>query len=140
MVYLKGNGTWDSAFDTITGSIKKLQAFIGKEGLKADGPPMTIFTSTDDTGFSYQAAIPIAEAPKNTPHGEIAVGSSPEGHAIKFVHHGSYDEMENFYEAVTNYLDERRLEAKDLFIEQYVTDLATSEPDKLVINVLVLVK
>jgi effector-binding domain-containing protein len=140
MVYLKGNGTWDSAFDTITGSIKKLKAFIDKEGLKSDGQPFTIFTATDDTGFQYQAAIPIAEAPKNPPQGDIAVGTSPEGHALKFVHRGSYDALDNTYEAITNFLDERRLEAKDMFIEQYVTDPLTTNEDHLVVNVFVMVK
>jgi effector-binding domain-containing protein len=140
IVYVKGNGVWDSAFDTISASFKKLRAYIDKEGLKTDGPPMTIFTQTDDTGFQFQAAIPLAEPPKNPPHGDIAVGQSPEGHALKFVHHGSYDELDNTYEAITNYLDEKRLEAKDMFIEQYETDPVTADGKKLTVDVLVLLK
>jgi effector-binding domain-containing protein len=140
IVYIKGSGVWDSAFETISGAFKKLKAYVDKEGLKADGPPMTIFTSTDDTGFQYQAALPIAEPPKNPPRGDIAVGQSPEGRAIKFVHHGSYDELDNTYEAITNYLDEKRLEAKDMFIEQYETDPVTSDGKKLTVDVLVLLK
>ncbi len=140
MVYLKGNGNWDNAFETVTNAFKKLKAYVDKEGLKADGPVMTIFTSTDDTGFQFEAAMPIAEAPKNPPHGDIAVGTSPQGHALKFVHRGSYDSLDNTYEAITNYLDEKRLEAKDVFIEQYVTDPLSTEEDKLVVNVFVPVK
>ena len=140
IVYVKGSGNWDSAFQTITGSLKTLKAYIAKENLKADGEPMTIFTSTDDTGFQYQAAIPLAAAPTTPPHGDISVGTSPEGHALKFVHHGSYDGLDNTYEAITNYLDERRLEAKDMFIEQYVTDPLSTSEDHLVVNVLVLIK
>jgi effector-binding domain-containing protein len=140
IVYVRGNGVWDSAFDTISASFKKLKAYIDKEGLKTDGPPMTIFTQTDDTGFQFQAAVPIVEPPKNPPRGDIAIGQSPEGHALKFVHHGSYDELDNTYEAITNYLDEKRLEAKDLFIEQYETDPVTADGKKLVVNVLVLLK
>ena len=68
--------------------------------------------------------------------GEIAVGTSPEGHALKFVHRGSYDGLDNTYEAITNYLDDhKRLEAKDMFIEQYVTDPLTTNEDHLVVNV-----
>jgi effector-binding domain-containing protein len=140
IVYVKGNGVWDSAFDTISASFKKLKAYIDKEGLKTDGPPMTIFTQTDDTGFQFQAAVPIIEPPKSPPHGDIAIGQSPEGHALKFIHHGSYDELDNTYEAITNYLDEKRLEAKDLFIEQYETDPVTADGKKLVVDVLVLLK
>ena len=30
--------------------------------------------------------------------------------------------MDSTYEAITNYLDDKQLEAKDLFIEEYATD------------------
>jgi effector-binding domain-containing protein len=140
IVYVKGSGVWDSAFETISGAFKKLKAYADKEGLKADGPPMTIFTQTDDTGFQFQAALPVVEPPKNPPRGDIAVGQSPEGHALKFIHHGSYEELDNTYEAITNYLDEKRLEAKDMFIEQYETDPATADAKKLTVDVLVLLK
>jgi effector-binding domain-containing protein len=48
--------------------------------------------------------------------------------------------MDNTYEAITNYLDEKRLDAQDLFIEEYVTDPLTTAEDKLVVNVFVPVK
>jgi hypothetical protein len=30
--------------------------------------------------------------------------------------------LDNTYKAITNYLDERRIEANDMFIEEYVTN------------------
>jgi len=140
IVYIKGTGTWDNAFETITNSFKTLKTYVTKEGLKVDGQAMTIFTATDDTGFQFQAAIPVADPPKTPPKGEIAVGTSPEGHALKFVHRGSYDGLDNTYEAITNYLDDHKLEAKDMFIEQYLTDPLTANEDHLVVNVYVLIK
>ncbi len=140
IVYVKGSGTWENAFATISGALRKDKAYLEKEGLKADGMPMTIFTATDDTGFDYEAAIPIAEPPKNPPRGEIALGKSPEGRALKFVHNGSYDDLDNTYEAIGNYLDTKRLEAKDTLIEQYVTDPISADPSKLTVNVFVLLK
>jgi len=140
IIYVKGSGTWDKAFETITGSFKKIKAYLDKEGLKQDGLAMTIFTATDDNGFEYQAAVPIAEAPKNPPHGDIAMGQSPQGQALKFVHRGSYEDLDNTYEAITNYLDDKRMEAKDMFIEEYVTDPATADAKKLIVNVYVLIK
>ena len=140
IVYVKGTGSWDDAFETISNAFKKLKAYTDKEGLKVDGLPMTIFTSTDDSGFDYEAALPLAAPPGTPPHGDIAVGQSPEGHALKFVHNGSYDDLDNTYEAITNYLDEKRLDAQDMFIEEYVTDPTTSNQDKLTVNVYVLLK
>ena len=101
---------------------------------------MTIYTQADDTGFQFQAAVPIAEAPKDPPKGDIAVGQSPAGKALKFVHRGSYDSMDNTYEAITNYLDEKRLEAADVFIEEYETDPVTTPEDKFVVTVYVPLK
>ena len=101
---------------------------------------MTIYTQADDTGFPFQAAVPVAEAPKDLPKGDIAVGKSPGGKALKFVHRGSYDSMDTTYEAITNHLDEKRLEAADLFIEEYETDPVTTPEDKLVVTVYVPIK
>ncbi len=101
---------------------------------------MTIYTQTDDKGFSFKAAMPIAAAPANPPKGDIAVGPAPTGKALKFVHRGSYDAMDSTYEAITNYLDDKHLEATDLFIEEYVTDPVKTDPDSLVVNVFVPVK
>jgi len=48
--------------------------------------------------------------------------------------------MDSTYEAITNYLDDKQLEAKDLFIEEYVTDPVTTPEDKLVVNIFVPIK
>jgi len=140
IVYLKGHTNWDAAFDTLVDAFKSLKEYLDKQGIKPNGPAMTIYTQTDDTGFSFEAAMPVAEAPKDPPKGDIAVGQTPSGKALKFVHRGSYDAMDSTYEAITNYLDEKRLEAKELFIEEYATDPLTTSPDKMVVNVFVPVK
>jgi effector-binding domain-containing protein len=140
IVYVKGSGNWDTAFETIIDAFKSVYAFLDKQGLKSAGPAMTIYTSADDTGFNFQAAVPIAEEPKDSPRGDIAVGKSPAGRSLKFVHRGSYDSMDNTYEAITNHLDERRLEAQDLFVEEYETDPLTTPENNLVVNVYVPIK
>jgi len=137
IVFMKGTATWDSAFDTLVDAFKSVKGFTDREKLKVAGPFMTIYLSTDDTGFQFQAAAPIEQDPKNVPHGDIAIGKSPEGKALKFIHRGTYDAMDATYDAITNYLDEKKLEARDLFIEQYVTDPLTTPADKLVIEVYV---
>ena len=68
------------------------------------------------------------------------LANRPAGRAFKFIHRGSYDAMDTTYEAITNYLDEKQLEAKDLFVEEYVTDPVTTPEDKLVINIYVPIK
>jgi effector-binding domain-containing protein len=140
MVFSKGSANWDSAFDTLVEAFKNVYGAMQKQGLKPAGPAMTIYTATDDTGFEYQAGVPVAEEPKGPLPEGLAVGKSPDGRALKFIHRGSYDAMDSTYEAITNHLDEKRLEARDLFVEHYVTDPLTTPEDNLVIEVYVPIK
>jgi effector-binding domain-containing protein len=140
IVYLKGESKWDGAFDTLVDAFKSLNEYLDKQGIKPSGPAMTIYTQTDDKGFSFEAAMPIAVAPADPPKGDIAIGPAPSGKALKFVHRGSYDAMDSTYEAITNYLDDKHLDAKELFIEEYATDPVKTNVDNLVINVFVPVK
>src|ERR1700722_15515314 len=139
VVIAKGNANWDAAFDTLIDSFKTLSALLDKQGIKPAGNPMIVYTSTDDTGFTYLAEIPVDQEPKNLTKA-MSMGKSPDGKALKFVHRGSYDNMDNTYEAITNHLDDKKLEAKDTFIEEYITDPLTTAEDKLVINVYVPLK
>jgi effector-binding domain-containing protein len=139
VIATKGTANWDTAFETLLASLKTLSAALEKDGGKAAGNSLIVYTSTDDTGFSYLAEIPVDQEPKNLPK-TVNVAKSPEGKALKFVHRGSYENMDNTYEAITNHLDDKKLEAKDTFIEEYITDPLKTEEDKLVINVYVPLK
>ena len=139
VVTIKGNANWDAAFETLIDSFKALTALLDKQGVKASGNALIVYTSTDDTGFTFIAEIPVGQDVKNLGK-NMSMGQSPEGKSLKFVHRGSYDNMDNTYEAITNHLDEKKLEAKDLFIEEYITDPLKTAEDKLVINVYVPLK
>jgi effector-binding domain-containing protein len=139
VVIIKGTANWDSAFDTLIESFKALTGLIEKQGIKPAGNSMIVYTSTDDTGFTYLAEVPVDQDPKNLTKA-MSMGKSPDGKALKFVHRGSYDNMDNTYEAITNHLDDKKLEAKDTFIEEYITDPLKTAEDKLVINVYVPLK
>lgn len=140
IIYLKGTGNWGSAFETLVDAFISLRGYLAKAGVQEAGRPMTIYTSTDDAGFTFQAAIPVAELPKDPPRGDLAAGALPEGKALTFTHRGSFDSMDTTYEAITNHLDERQLDARDLFIEEYLTDPTTTPSDKLVVHVIVPIK
>ena len=139
VVIVKGTANWDTAFDTLTDSFKALSALLDKQGIKPAGNSMIVYTSTDDTGFTYLAEAPVDQEPKNLTR-DMSIGKSPDGKALKFVHRGSYDNMDNTYEAITNHLDDKKLEGKDTFIEEYITDPLKTAEDKLVINIYVPLK
>ena len=139
VVTIKGSANWDAAFDTLIDSFKALTTLLDKQGVKASGNALIVYTATDDTGFTFIAEVPVSQDVKNLGK-NMSMGQSPEGKSLKFVHRGSYDNMDNTYEAITNHLDDKRLEAKDTFIEEYLTDPLKTAEDKLVINVFVPLK
>jgi effector-binding domain-containing protein len=140
IIYVAGSGQWDSAFETIVNAFKSVNGAVSKLNVKPSGPPMTIYTATDDSGFKFEAAVPVKEAPNLPAESEIKLGKSPAGPALKFIHRGSYDAMDTTYEAITDHLEEKKLEAKELFIEQYMKDPVNTPEDDLVIEIYVPLK
>jgi len=138
----KGEGKWDDAAKILSESVAKVTGAATKAGLAANGHPLAVFTQTDDNGFHFEAMLPLAKAPDGKvklPEG-VEVGSSPAGKALKFEHRGSYDEIDATYEAITAYLDEKGLDTKNLFIEEYITDLKPADDANVDVDIYVFVK
>ena len=140
VVYISGSGVWDSAFETIVGGFKPVYDAMARQGLQARGSPMIIYTATDDTGFQFRAALPVAQVPTMPADSGLKVGKSPAGKALRFVHRGSHDSMDTTFELITNYLDEKQLKVRDVFVEQYIKDPITTSQDDLVIEVYIPLK
>jgi effector-binding domain-containing protein len=140
ILYFRGHGSWDTAFETLIDAFASLKEYAELKGIKPSGPPMTIYTQTSDAGFDFLAAVPIAEEPKDAPKGDISTSKLPSGRVLKFTHRGSYEALDTTYEAITNYLDEKQVEAKDTFIEQYVSGPLKAGDRDLVVEIFVPMK
>jgi effector-binding domain-containing protein len=138
----KGQAKWDDAAKDLSVAIAKVAAAASKAGLAVNGRPLTVFTETDDNGFHYEVMQPIAKAPDGKPKlpDGVEIGSSPAGKALKFQHRGTYDEIDSTYEAITAYLDEKGLDTKNVFIEEYLTDLKPDDDGSVEVDVYVFVK
>lgn len=142
VAFLTGDAQWTDGFKAIVTSIGKVQEAIKAAGLKQSGPPFAVFLSTDDTSFHYQAMVPLAEKPadKTELSDDVKIGESPSGKAIKFLHRGAYDDIDSTYDLITAYLDEKGLEAKNLFIEEYLSDTKASDDAALQADIYVFLK
>jgi effector-binding domain-containing protein len=139
---LRGQGSWTDGLKTLSEAVAKAKAAAEKAGLTADGRPLVAFTETDDNGFHFEAMLPLAKAPegKLKLDGGVEIGASPAGKALKFQHRGPYAEIDSTYEAITAFLDEKGLDTKNLFVEEYLTDLKTSDDDGLEVDIYVFLK
>jgi effector-binding domain-containing protein len=139
---MRGNTTWDDGFKAITGALTQIKSEMTKAGLTASGHPFTVFVETDDAGFRYEAMIPLDKAPegKSELTSVVKIGASPSGKAMKFQHRGAYDDIDATYEAITAYLDEKNIEAQNMFVEEYLTDLKASDDQSLEVDIYVFIK
>jgi effector-binding domain-containing protein len=65
---------------------------------------------------------------------------TPAGRALRFVHKGSYDDIESTYETITAYVDAKDFVVQDAFLEEYVTDLTQATDANLEVNIFALFK
>jgi effector-binding domain-containing protein len=139
---LRAKSDWDSGFKSIMKSIATVEAEIAKAGLKQGGKAIAVFTETNDNGFSYEAMVPLTGKPegKTELSNDVKIGDSPAGKAIKFQHRGAYDDIDSTYDLITAYLDEKGLEAQNLFIEEYLTDTKNSDDQALEVDIYVFIK
>jgi effector-binding domain-containing protein len=136
----RGQSGWDEGFQSIVTALKEVDAELTRLKLKPSGPPLIIYTSTDDAGFDFEAAIPFTGATTEKPSVQFELSASPAGKALRFTHRGSYDAMDPTYEQIANLLDAKDLEAQDLYIEEYRSDPRTTSQDDLVIDIYVPLK
>jgi effector-binding domain-containing protein len=125
-IVLAGKTTWDDLYGTFRKAIEQLTQIARANGLTTSGPPMIRFVSSSDDQVDYEAILPVTRIDGDPARlAPAKPGETPAGRAIRFVHHGGYDTMEQTYDEITNHLDERGIAAEDAFVEEYVRD-----PDK----------
>jgi effector-binding domain-containing protein len=138
----EGKASRDEVYNAIMGSLAAIQAELDKAGLKSAGNPLAVFLEADDSGFKYRAEIPITATPadKTQLSDSVKFGLSPAGKAMRFEHRGEYDEIDYTYEAITAYLDEKGVDAEDVFIEEYLNLPKSSDDPNLQVDIFVLIK
>ena len=136
---LAGTSTWDEGFTSLQNAFRKIEDELVRAGIAPDGKPLTVFVETDDLGFRYEAMIPIPQVPagRATLTPEVRFGKTPEGAAMRFVHKGTYEEIDETYETITAYLDAKGVAVKDAFVEEYLGDLTERTDPNLELNIFV---
>ena len=59
---------------------------------------------------------------------------------MRFQHRSAYDDIDSTYEAITAYLDEKGIEAKNMFAEEYLNRTKTSDDPALEVDIYVFLK
>lgn len=134
--------SWEDGYKSITAALAKVRDAAAKNGLTATGHPVTAFVDTDDNGFKFEAMLPVDKTPdgKTDLGNGVRVGATPAGKALKFQHRGAYEDIDTTYEAITAYLDEKGLEAQNVFVEEYLKELKSPDDTGAEVDIYVLIK
>ncbi len=117
----RAQSPWDEAHASIRKAIDRLEAEAKRLGLPRQGNPMAHFVDSDDLGFTFEAMVPLANAPEaGKTYGEgIDATLSPGGRSVIFPYEGANDEIDNAYEALTAWLDDKGLVSTGRYLEEY---------------------
>jgi effector-binding domain-containing protein len=127
----KGETEIATAIGAAFGQVGK---FMAAAKLKQAGPVMTINTKWDDTGYAFEAAVPIDHMPEALPASvaPVAVKQTYVGKALKVVHKGAYRTMQKDYDQLDAYAAAHGYERPAPTWDEYVSDPGkTPEPDLL---------
>ena len=132
LLSVKGGAGWENGFETLQKAFRTVNAALAARNLKAAGPPTVVYLRADDAGFDFEAGVPLAATPPPPAVAEEpTVRPTPSGRAFRFTHRGAFDTMDRTYDVMTNYLDEKRVDVRDLYVEEYLTDPLTTPEDEL---------
>ncbi|WP_439573956.1 GyrI-like domain-containing protein [Phreatobacter sp.] len=120
---VSGKSSWDDIYATFYKAIADATAIARAQGVDVVGPPMIRLVTSSDTEVEFEALVPVSAltgpAERFAP---AKPGTTPGGSALRFVHLGGHDTMEQTYDEITNHLDERGITAEDAFLEEYIRD------------------
>ncbi|MBV1708192.1 MAG: GyrI-like domain-containing protein [Hyphomicrobiales bacterium] len=141
-LYLHGKGRWDGGLQAIQALTARLKSAADAAGLAIASPPQMVFLATSDDGYTYNAMLPLtAPVPAGTklPEGFLT-GETPAGKAVRFSHDGAYQDIDDTYEVLTAWLDDRGLDTRNMFIEEYLNTAKDNADPSLKVHIYVLLK
>jgi len=111
--------------------------FVATNGLQLAGQPLAITNYWDDRGWSFDAGIPVSDAPARGagPDSPVRMGETYGGRVVRAVHVGPYTGLEGTYAKVVAFADAHWLEANGRPWEVFVSDPGNTAEDELVTEI-----
>ncbi len=139
IAYTSGSSSTDAAAigEALGAAYGQVGAFLGRHRLAPAGQPITINTSWDDAGWTFDAGIPVAsaaaaEVAEDSP---VKIGKSYGGKVLKVVHTGAYTHLQATYEKIEAYLAAHGLEATGRSWAEWVSDPGETPEEELITHI-----
>jgi effector-binding domain-containing protein/carbon monoxide dehydrogenase subunit G len=114
-----------------------INAFLAANGLQQNGAALAITRFYDESGWGFEAAVPVAGTPEAKARAAraaakgIRIGPGYAGRALKSVHVGPHSTLPETYQRLEDYAAEKGLDSNGRPWEQYVTDPRKTPEEQL---------
>jgi effector-binding domain-containing protein len=112
----------------------EISRFMNARGLEYEGQPLSISYSSNPNSYEFDAAIPISDS-SIAPSGNIKIGHTPSGKAVKAIHQGPHSSLDATYEMITAYVAVQRLNHSGVSWEHYISDPGSTPANQLITHV-----
>jgi len=136
ILYIQNSGSQDPAdiAEVLAKAFREISAFIAMNDVTIAAQPMAITHAGSENGYAFDAAIPIVDKDM-TLSGNIRLGNTPAGRAIRAVHRGPYDQMVPVYEKLSAYMGAHGLREGPVSWEQYISDPGETPSEDLITHI-----
>lgn len=117
----------------------KVSGYLSAIGGAPAGPPVAVFHGEQEGLLYFDAGYPL-DRTDVAPAGEIRVGYTPAGSAVRAVYHGSYGGLDAAHRQMRAYLAAAGLEQNGPSWEQYMNDPGSTPEAELVTHLYASVK
>jgi len=126
----------------IGGAYGQVGLFLSKNKVKQAGAPITINRAWNESGYQFDAAIPIDRTPDKPVAADspVQIKQTYGGKALKVVHKGAYHGMEATYDKLTAWMAAYGYESAGAPWDEYVSDPGKTAEADLVTNIVMPVK
>jgi effector-binding domain-containing protein len=120
----------ESAKAVLTEAYGKIGRFIQTNGIAMQGALMTITTSYDQSGWKFDAAVPV-DRNDVAPSDDVKAGTTYAGKAVQFMHVGAYAKIGDTTQKAYAWLAVQGYKPKDRLIEEYISDPGNTPVEQL---------
>lgn len=119
---------------SLAAAYQEITAFMAKHSIEMQSQPMAISRAWDAEGYEFDAAIPVSRTDVEL-SGNVRVGKSPSGPAVRVIHHGPYDQMSPSYEKLAAYMAINRLKEGRVSWEHYISDPGQTPTSEIITHI-----
>ena len=110
-------------------SYGEIMQVLASSGAQPAGPPFAVYHNMDMSNLEVEIGFPVSTAAEGS--GRVKAGKLPGGKAAVALHVGPYEKIEEAYNRLTAFVNEKGLEPESFCYEFYLNDPAETPPEEL---------